>query len=167
MKTNTIPERVGEQIVRGIAAFVCVLLASAIVLSILSGLPVIAACIAFVLFIDFSLRAGGLAKISVLAMLSRLLQGKLFFFARRAIVLKPKKFAAAIGALLCLAALALWLFRLYTLQYAVLLVLLVFSFLESAFRFCAGCKIFALLVRLGLAREDICEECILPGGEGI
>lgn len=167
MKTNTIPERVGEQVVRGIASVVCVLLAASIVFSIWGSLPAIAAGVALLLFVDFFLRASGLAKFSALALLSRVLQGRLFFFARRAIVLKPKKFAAAIGAVLCLTALSLWFFNLYTFQYAVLMVLLVFSFLEAAFRFCAGCKIFSLLVRLGLAREDICEDCILPGGEGI
>jgi hypothetical protein len=31
--------------------------------------------------------------------------------------------------------------------------------LESVFAFCIGCKIFAVLMRVGVIPEEICEEC--------
>lgn len=42
----------------------------------------------------------------------------------------------------------------------VLLVVLVgAAFLESAFGYCLGCKIFAVLMRAGIVSEDACERC--------
>jgi hypothetical protein len=41
-----------------------------------------------------------------------------------------------------------------------LLVLLVIAAgLESIFAYCLGCKVFAILMRVGLVPEEICEEC--------
>jgi hypothetical protein len=31
--------------------------------------------------------------------------------------------------------------------------------LESAFAFCLGCRIFALLMRAGLVSDEVCERC--------
>lgn len=167
MKTKTVPERVGEHIVRGVAASVSTLLAISLAVFAVSGKSGVPGYTALFLCLDFSLRALGLSQMSPLALLSRTLQGKVFFFTKRAITAKPKKFAAAIGAFMSAAAVIFWFSNLFVLQGAVLYLLLLFSFLEAAFRFCAGCKIFALLVKLGIAREDICEECVLPGGESI
>ena len=33
------------------------------------------------------------------------------------------------------------------------------AFLEAAFGFCLGCKIFAVLIRAGIVSETVCEEC--------
>ena len=33
------------------------------------------------------------------------------------------------------------------------------AFLESAFGLCLGCKVFALLIRLGVVPEEVCERC--------
>jgi len=41
----------------------------------------------------------------------------------------------------------------------VLAVMLVFATLESVFTFCAGCVMFAGLMRLGLVPERVCLEC--------
>ena len=37
--------------------------------------------------------------------------------------------------------------------------LVVFAILESALGFCMGCKVFALLMRLGVIPDAVCEEC--------
>jgi hypothetical protein len=42
----------------------------------------------------------------------------------------------------------------------VVLVLFVFAAgLESSFAYCVGCKVFGLLMRLGVVPESVCEEC--------
>jgi hypothetical protein len=33
------------------------------------------------------------------------------------------------------------------------------AFLEAAFGFCLGCRIFAVLMRLGVIPESVCVEC--------
>lgn len=72
----------------------------------------------------------------------------------------PKRFAQGIGAVMSLAALVLALgLSLTGPAYIVLAVLTFFAFLESAFGFCLGCRVFSLLMRLGLIPEEICERC--------
>ena len=55
-----------------------------------------------------------------------------------------------------------------TAAYVVLGVLAVFAFLESVFGFCAGCKVFAVLMKVGVIPEAVCEECnnLSLGGAG-
>jgi hypothetical protein len=71
----------------------------------------------------------------------------------------PKRFAQGIGAAITTAAvIALALGA--TGAVAVLLALIVVAAtLESALAFCAGCQIFALLMRAGLIPDEICAEC--------
>jgi hypothetical protein len=33
------------------------------------------------------------------------------------------------------------------------------ALLESAFGLCLGCKVFALLIRVGVVPEEVCERC--------
>ena len=33
------------------------------------------------------------------------------------------------------------------------------AFLEAAFGLCLGCKVFAVLMRVGVIPESVCEEC--------
>ena len=39
------------------------------------------------------------------------------------------------------------------------IVLAVFAAAESIVGFCAGCRMFALLMKMGLVPEDVCEAC--------
>ncbi len=72
----------------------------------------------------------------------------------------PKRFAQALGAVVSLtAALLALVFRRTTDAYTLVALMAVFATLESAFAFCVGCKIFAVLMRLGLVPEDVCAEC--------
>ena len=72
----------------------------------------------------------------------------------------PKRFAQAIGVVFSVSAAILAVgFSLTTAAYAVLGVLAVFAFLESVFGFCAGCKVFAVLMHFGVIPEEVCERC--------
>jgi hypothetical protein len=78
----------------------------------------------------------------------------------------PKRFAAAIGAVLTTAAAALWLVHLGTGSTGALtavisigLVMVVFPALEAVLGLCVGCKLFSGLIRLGVVPESVCLEC--------
>ena len=72
----------------------------------------------------------------------------------------PKRFAQGIGAVVSVtvAALALGLDRWGQAQ-GLLGILAGFAFLEAAFGFCLGCKVFALLMRTGVIPQSVCERC--------
>lgn len=72
----------------------------------------------------------------------------------------PKRFAQGIGATFSLTATALTFgFDNWAAAQVVLGLLAGAAFLESAFAFCLGCKAFALLMRLGVIPEEVCERC--------
>lgn len=167
MSTAQAPERINEAPVRGVATLVSAIVVVALALAAFARAPWIAGAAAAALSIDFIVRAAGRPSLSPLAGLSRSLQGSVFRYRSRLITARPKRFAAGIGAFMTAMAAGSWLVGWDGALYGFLALLLLFSFLEAAFRFCAGCKVFALLVRLGLLREDLCYDCVFPGGEGI
>lgn len=71
----------------------------------------------------------------------------------------PKRFAQAIGAVVTVTALVLLLLGFRVPVYALLGLLVVAAGLESLFGYCVGCRIFAVLMRMGLIPEDVCEAC--------
>lgn len=72
----------------------------------------------------------------------------------------PKRFAQGIGAVFSVtSALLLLAFDLDTAGWIVLAALTLAAALEAVFAFCLGCKIFALLTRMGLVPDTICEAC--------
>jgi len=72
----------------------------------------------------------------------------------------PKRFAQAIGVVFSVTAAVLAVgLGLTTAAYAVLGVLAFFAFLESAFGLCVGCRVFAVLMKVGVIPEAVCEEC--------
>jgi hypothetical protein len=72
----------------------------------------------------------------------------------------PKRFAQGIGAVVSLTAAILALgFGLHTEAYLVMGVLIVAAVLESVFAYCLGCKLFAVLMRLGVVPDSVCAEC--------
>jgi hypothetical protein len=42
---------------------------------------------------------------------------------------------------------------------AMLAMMVVFATLESVFAFCVGCRLFALLMRVGVVPQEVCEAC--------
>ena len=72
----------------------------------------------------------------------------------------PKRFAQGMGVVFSTTALILAFgFGLVTAAWAVLALLVGAAFLEAAFGICLGCKVFSLLMRVGIIPESVCEEC--------
>lgn len=71
----------------------------------------------------------------------------------------PKRFAQAIGVSFSVTASALWLAGAPGAARVVVALLVVAAALEAALGFCLGCKVFSVLMRLGVIPDDICEEC--------
>jgi len=72
----------------------------------------------------------------------------------------PKRFAAGIGAALTSAAAALWVLGVADPAVVTIgLVMVVFPALEAILGLCVGCRVFGVLMRLGVVPEQICLEC--------
>jgi hypothetical protein len=72
----------------------------------------------------------------------------------------PKRFAQAMGAAFSTAALVLALIvGDHAAADVVLIVFLPAAGLESIFGYCVGCKLFGLLMRIGVVPEAVCAEC--------
>jgi len=71
----------------------------------------------------------------------------------------PKRFAQAIGVTFSVTALVLTLTGHWTGAQVVLALLATAAFLESALALCLGCKAFAVLMRVGVIPEAVCERC--------
>lgn len=62
----------------------------------------------------------------------------------------PKVFAAKIGFVLCVSAIVLFIAKFWIAFTIVSGILTVFSFLEAAFSFCAGCIVYTACLKLGI-----------------
>lgn len=72
----------------------------------------------------------------------------------------PKRFAQGVGVAFSVTAMVLALgLGERGAAYAVLGLLVVAASLEAAVGFCLGCKVFALLMRMGVIPDDVCERC--------
>ncbi len=72
----------------------------------------------------------------------------------------PKRFAAAIGITFSITAIVLHFgFSLTGISYGVLGALILAAGLESVFGYCLGCKVFSILMRIGVIPESVCEDC--------
>ncbi|MFN0096255.1 MAG: DUF4395 domain-containing protein [Dehalococcoidia bacterium] len=81
-------------------------------------------------------------------------------FAERPTPGPPKRFAQGIGATLSVAAVvAEWGFGATSVAYILVGMIIVAASLEAFAGFCLGCKIFAILMRLGVIPESVCEAC--------
>ncbi|MBC8550717.1 MAG: DUF4395 domain-containing protein [Candidatus Brocadiales bacterium] len=156
---NSPPLRLQEAVVRGIAFQVFLVALCVLIWS--SWYPII------FLIIDFFIRAIGASKYSLTAQISRTFLARLLRFKKRMILAKPKKFAAWIGLVMSVFAAAAVISGYISIMLIIIAVLALFSFLEAFLKFCAGCKIFGLLIKLGLLKEEVCLDCVLPGGDGI
>jgi hypothetical protein len=72
----------------------------------------------------------------------------------------PKRFAAGIGAALTSTAAILWALGIaLPVVVTIGVVMIIFPALESIVGLCVGCRIFGVLMKLGLVPEEICLEC--------
>lgn len=71
----------------------------------------------------------------------------------------PKRFAQAIGVVFTVTASALWLAGHSGAARVVIGLLVVAAALEAVLGFCLGCKVFGVLMRLGVIPDEVCAEC--------
>lgn len=150
MKVISIPKKVNSTVVRLVGGQVFLLS----LLYILTDWTVIPAF----LVLDFAIRASGHPRYSILAEVGMLISRALNL-KNRPIFFAPKRFAALIGLILSLTAVTLSLVSLTAASLGVIAVLGLFSFLESGFGFCAGCKIFGFLMHKGWIPSRYCADC--------
>ena len=119
-----------------------------------------------VLAVDFSLRAALGPSVSPIARLVQRWIRPAVSAAKRPTAGPPKRFAAAIGAVMTVAATVLWVVGLVTGStvatagvVVIGVVMVLFPALESIFGICVGCILFSGLMRLGVIPEEVCLEC--------
>jgi hypothetical protein len=72
----------------------------------------------------------------------------------------PKRFAQGMGAVMSVSAAVLALgFGQHGAAYGLLGLLIGAATLESVFAYCLGCKVFGLLMRVGVIPAEVCERC--------
>lgn len=71
----------------------------------------------------------------------------------------PKRFAQGMGAAMTTAALVAWLAGATGVVTALLVLLVLAATLESVLAFCLGCQVFAVLMRVGVVPQSVCERC--------
>lgn len=72
----------------------------------------------------------------------------------------PKRFAQTIGGTVtAIGVLLVFGFGIEAAAPVVFAIMLAFATLESVFGLCVGCKMFAILMRLGVIPEEVCEAC--------
>jgi hypothetical protein len=124
-----------------------------------------------VLGADFALRAAfGPSWSPVAQVVQRWVRPRLSL-APRLTAGPPKRFAAAIGAVLTLGGTILWLSGATVPVVVIGLVMVVFPALESLAGLCVGCIVFGWLMRLGVIPDSVCVECAditkrVPGRQG-
>ncbi|PPL01319.1 protein of unknown function [Parapedobacter indicus] len=96
------------------------------------------------LVVDFFLRASKLGKYSLLGQLGGVLV-KAFGMGNKPVDRAPKRFAAWIGLLVTGAITMLYGVGASSISYILADILLIFAFLEAAFGFCAGCRVYTLI----------------------
>jgi hypothetical protein len=79
--------------------------------------------------------------------------------AARPVAGPPKRFAQGIGVAFSVSALVLTILGFWGAAQIVLGLLAAAALLESGFGICLGCKAFAVLMRVGVVPEEVCERC--------
>ena len=152
----TFPNPVNEKAARSVAGGVAVLAVLALALSITAGHGW--------LWLSVPLAYGFLARVLAGPTLSPLGQLATRVLAPRLGPAKlvagpPKRFAQAIGAVLTVGAVIFLALGHATGTQVLLGLLIVAAVSESVFAYCFGCKIFALLMRVGLVPAETCAAC--------
>ena len=112
-----------------------------------------------VLALDFTLRAGwGPSASPVARLVGRAIRPRVTA-APRYTAGPPKRFAAAVGAVMTAAATVCWVLGLTPAVVGIGVVMVLFPALEAVFGICVGCIVFGWLMRAGLIPEAVCVEC--------
>ena len=151
-KVFSFPNPVNEVSARGVAAGTALIGLACLVLR--------QPWIMVVLAVEFALRVAWGPRFEPLAALVTRVVTPALPFEERLTPGPPKRFAQAIGLVVTLGASVLYFgFGLSVLAYALVVMLVVFATLESVLGLCVGCKVFALLMRVGMIPQSVCEEC--------
>lgn len=133
--------KVNEPTVRTVAALVTIIAIAGIATQ--SLIPF--AFLAYDFFVrGFSNREGSLLRWLAIKIVDA------FDFAPRLIDGAPKRFAAKVGFVFSITLVILAFFHLWIAFYAVGAILLACAILESAFAYCVGCEVYALLIRFDI-----------------
>jgi Domain of unknown function (DUF4395) len=79
--------------------------------------------------------------------------------AERPVAGPPKRFAQGMGVVFSVTALVLTVLGYWGAAQIVLIFLVVAALLESVLGLCLGCKVFAVLMKVGVVPEEVCERC--------
>lgn len=150
MRISRFPSLVDDVAVRLVAGLVLVLGVLALTTGVWELYAVLAA--------DFVLRAGWGPSASPLARVAQALRPRVPLPPRWTPG-PPKRFAAAIGAVLTVAATVLAAVGATGPVVAIGVVMVVFPALEAALGVCVGCLVFGWLMRAGLVPASVCLEC--------
>lgn len=71
----------------------------------------------------------------------------------------PKRFAQGVGLVFSLFTILFLFLGLNIIAISFLSILILFASLEAFLGFCAGCKVFKIMMDIGLIPEDVCEKC--------
>jgi hypothetical protein len=79
--------------------------------------------------------------------------------AERPVAGPPKRFAQGMGVVFSVTALILTVLGYWGAAQIVLIFLVVAALLESVLGLCLGCRVFAILMKVGVVPEEVCERC--------
>lgn len=151
-KTFTFPNPVNEVAARTVAAGVVLL--SLMIFAL--GLH----WLVFVLLYGFIARVAAGPRFSPLGQLATRIVAPHIGVAPKMVAGPPKRFAQGIGLVFSVAAtLSFFVVGSAFAGDIIVSILALFAFMESALGFCAGCKMFAVGMKLGLVPEEVCLEC--------
>ena len=151
-QTFAFPNPVNEISARTVAAGVVVLA----LLTITTG----AHLLVLVLLYGFAARVAAGPRFSPLGQLATRVIVPRLHVEPKIVAGPPKRFAQGIGLAFSTAAtLAYFVAGSSVAGNVILSVLTLAAFLESALGFCLGCKVFALLMKLGLIPDEVCLDC--------
>ena len=153
----TFPELINEVSARLVASGVLILSICSLLLIIYGNN--MSYVLLVMLIYGFLARVSSGPKVSPLALLvTKIIVPKLNF--REKIVPgPPKRFAQGIGLVFSLLITGFLIVGLINVSITLLLILITFASLEAFIGFCAGCKVFKLMMNIGLIPEDVCEKC--------
>ncbi|MFP4513069.1 MAG: DUF4395 domain-containing protein [Acidimicrobiales bacterium] len=147
----TFPDPVNEVAARAVAAGVVAMS----VLYLATGHPAVLVVLAY----GFVARVASGPRFSPLGQLATRVVAPRLAHRAKLVPGPPKRFAQSIGAVFSVGALVAHLAGATGLATVLVVGLLAAAGLEAVFAFCLGCRIFAVLMRLGVVPDAICADC--------
>ena len=151
------PELINEVAARLVAIGVLVL--SSVVLFLLIDKNNYVLIFLSILIYGFLARVSSGPKISPLALFVTKLIVPRLNFKEKLVPGPPKRFAQGIGLIFSLFTAITFVVNLNSISIILISILILFAALEAFIGFCAGCKVFKLLMNIGLIPNDVCEKC--------